>query len=333
MTDVAKRAGVSQATVSLVLNDAGGTRVTAATRLRVHEAAEALGYRIWRRAPVGSGSLRAVGFLVDDTITHPLVNYAIEGAREAAWENECVLMVLPTQGDAALRAAALELLFGQRVLGVLLAAVYTGQIDLPGALRTVPTVLINCVDRANHAPALIPAHAAGADTATSHLIEAGHGRIGFIVGEPWMFASRERLRGYHAALRRAGLRYDRRLVRHGDGLVTGGHDQAVELMRLPNPPTAIFCASDRMALGVYEALKEMGLRIPTDVSVVGFDDDPLSRYLEPPLTTIRVPHDEMGRRAIADLAGRSHPGDDSRIRGRLEIDCPLVVRASVFSAG
>ena len=178
MIDVAKRAGVSQATVSLVLNDAGGTRVAAATRARVHEAAGALGYRIWRRAPVGSGSLRAVGFLVDDTITHPLVNYAIEAAREAAWENGCVLMVLPTQGDAALRAAALELLFGQRILGVLLAAVFTSEIDLPGTLRTVPTVLINCTDRANLAPALVPAHAAGADTATSHLIEAGHVRIG-----------------------------------------------------------------------------------------------------------------------------------------------------------
>ena len=88
-----------------------------------------------------------------------------------------------------------------------------------------------------------------------------------------------------------------------------------------------------MALGVYEALKETGLRIPDDVSVVGLDDDPLARYLEPPLTTIRVPHDEMGRRAVADLAA---PEGDSvhegRIRGRLELDCPLVVRASVSNA-
>ena len=105
----------------------------------------------------------------------------------------------------------------------------------------------------------------------------------------------------------------------------GGH-------RLPNPPTAIFCASDRMALGVYEALKETGLRIPDDVSVVGFDDDPLARYLEPPLTTIRVPHDEMGRRAVADLAARSDYVHEGRIRGRLELDCPLVVRASVSNA-
>ena len=119
MIDVAKLAGVSQATVSLVMNGAGGTRVAGATRKQVREAAEALGYRIWRRSPVGSGALRAVGFLVDDTITHPLVNYAIEGAREAAWENDCVLMVLPTRGDEAQRAAALDLLFGQRLLGVI----------------------------------------------------------------------------------------------------------------------------------------------------------------------------------------------------------------------
>lgn len=329
MIDVAKRAGVSQATVSLVLNGAGGTRVAAATRKRVLEAAEALGYRIWRRSPVGSGALRAVGFLVDDTITHPLVNYAIEGAREAAWENDCVLMVMPTRGDPAQRAAALELLFGQRVLGVLMAAVFTSEVELPGPLRTAPTVLINCTDPAGLAPALIPAHAAGAEAATAHLVEAGHRRIGFIVGEPWMLASRERFNGYRAALRKAGLRHDPRLARRGDGLVSGAHDQAMALMQLPSPPTAIFCASDRMALGAYEAIKELGLAIPGDVSIVGFDDDPIARFLEPALTTIRVPHEEMGRRAVEDLAARAAGTPDGRIEGRLAVECPLVARASV----
>lgn len=329
MVDVAKRAGVSQATVSLVLNGAGGTRVAAATRKRVLEAADALGYRIWRRSPVGSGALRAVGFLVDDTITHPLVNYAIEGAREAAWENDCVLMVMPSRGDPAQQAAALELLFGQRVLGVVMAAVFTSEVELPAPLRIAPTVLINCTDPGGLAPALIPAHAAGAEAATAHLIAAGHRRIGFIVGEPWMLASRERSNGYRAALRHAGIRHDPRLARHGDGLVSGGRARALELMRLPVPPTAIFCASDRMALGAYEAVKELGLAIPGDVSIVGFDDDPIARFLDPALTTIRVPHEEMGRLAVEDLAARAAGVREGRIGGLLRLDCPLVTRASV----
>ncbi|MGV3650745.1 MAG: LacI family DNA-binding transcriptional regulator [Devosia sp.] len=329
MIDVAKLAGVSQATVSLVLNDAGGTRVNALTRNKVREAADALGYRIMRRSPAGSGAVQSIGFLVDDTITHPLVNIAIEGARQAAWENDCVLVVMPTRGDEKLRAAALDILFGQRLLGVIVAALFTGRIRLPAVLRTEPTVLINCYTEDDLAPALLPAHAEGAEAATRHLIEAGHRRIGFITGDQWMDAYRERLKGYRAALRKAGIAFDPGLVRTGDGLISGGHDQARDLLALREPPTALFCGSDRMAIGAYEALKEAGLSIPGDVSVIGFEDDPVARYLEPPLSTILVPHEDMGQRAVAHLLGRRSGDETQRIEGRLRLDCPLVTRASV----
>jgi LacI family transcriptional regulator len=329
MIDVAKVAGVSQATVSLVLNEAGGTRVNAATRSKVREAADALGYRIMRRSPAGSGAVQSIGFLIDDTITHPLVNIAIEGARQAAWENDCVLVVMPTRGDEKLRSAALDILFGQRLLGVIVAALFTGRINLPAMLRTEPTVLINCYTDGDIAPALLPAHAEGAEAATAHLIAAGHRRIGFITGDEWMDAYRERLKGYRTALRKAGITFDPALVRTGEGLISGGHDRARELLALPQPPTAIFCGSDRMAIGAYEALKEAGLSIPGDISVIGFDDDPVARYLEPPLSTILVPHEDMGQRAVAHLLARRNGDTANRIDGRLRLDCPLVPRASV----
>jgi LacI family transcriptional regulator len=329
MIDVAKLAGVSQATVSLVLNDAGGTRVNASTRAKVREAAERLGYRIMRRSPAGSGAVQSIGFLIDDTITHPLVNIAIEGARQAAWENDCVLMVLPTRGDEKLRAAALDILFGQRLLGVIVGALFTGRVNLPAMLRAEPTVLINCYTDGDLAPALLPAHADGAEAATRHLIEAGHRRIGFITGDIWMDAYRERHKGYRKALRKAGIPFDPALVLAGDGLISGGHDRARELLALPNPPTALFCGSDRMAIGAYEALKETGLSIPDDISVIGFDDDPVAGYLEPPLSTILVPHEDMGYRAVAHLLARRSGDQTSRIEGRLRLDCPLVPRASV----
>jgi LacI family transcriptional regulator len=197
-------------------------------------------------------------------------------------------------------------------------------------MHSVPTVLINCFARNDAAPAILPAHADGAETAVSHLIEAGHRRIGFINGEDWMIASRDRLRGYKRALKRAGIDYDATLVRAGNWLLSGGHDCTRELLAMAEPPTAIFCASDKMAIGAYEAIKEAGLSIPGDISVVGFDDDHTARYLDPPLTTILVPHEDMGRRAVSHLyAKRSRTERAAVITGRLQIECPLVERNSV----
>ncbi|CAK7261730.1 MULTISPECIES: LacI family DNA-binding transcriptional regulator [unclassified Shinella] len=139
MVDVAKLAGVSQATVSMVLNETGGTRVTEKTRGLVREAAETLGYRVWMRAPVGQGGIQAIGFIIDDSTSNPITNKAIESARQLAWENGAVLVVLPTQNDERLRAAALELLFAHRVVGVVFAAFFTRQYTLPQKL--IPTAL------------------------------------------------------------------------------------------------------------------------------------------------------------------------------------------------
>ncbi|HQZ11894.1 MAG TPA: LacI family DNA-binding transcriptional regulator [Devosia sp.] len=330
MVDIAKLAGVSQATVSMVLNDTGGTRVTEKTRKLVRQAADQLGYRVWLRAPVGDGGLQAIGFVIDDSTSNPLVNMAIDAARELAWEKGAVLVVLPTQGDERLRASALELLFAHRVVGVIFAAFFTREYTLPRKLNSVPTVLINCFVPNDTAPAILPAHAQGAETAVEHLIAAGHRRIAFINGEDWMVASHDRLRGYKRALKRAGIPFDPALVRSGNWLLSLGHDCTRDLLQLEDRPTAIFCASDKMAIGAYEAIKEAGLRIPSDISVVGFDDDPTARYLDPPLTSVQVPHEDMGRRAVTHLyAKRSRTDRTAAIAGRLQIECPLVERNSV----
>ncbi|MDM9629046.1 LacI family DNA-binding transcriptional regulator [Rhizobium sp. S152] len=330
MSDVAKLAGVSQATVSMVLNGTGGTRVTEKTRMLVRAAAKQLGYRVWMRASVGSGGLQAIGFIIDDSTSNPIVNKAIDAARQIAWENGAVLVVLPTQNDERLRTAALELLFAHRVVGVVFAAFFTREYSLPQKLSSVPVVLINCHTKGDIAPAILPAHTLGAETAVRHLTTAGHKRIAFINGESWMEASKDRLRGYRRGLKTAGIGFDARLVRSGNWTLSGGRECTIKLLALPEPPTAIFCASDEMAIGCYEAIKEAGLTIPGDISVIGFDDITSSRHLEPPLTTILVPHDDMGRRAITHLfAKRDSDRQSEIITGRLQIDCPLLERASV----
>lgn len=332
MADVAKRAGVSQATVSLVMNGVGNVRISAATRLRVLEAADELGYRIGRRVVSGAAP-RSIVMLLDEVSTSPFGPAFIVGAREFAWQNGCVLTVVTTRGDPALEEAALDLLLAQPTAGVIYATISTRQVSPPERLRALPTVLLNCRSADGHLPAVVPGHAAGARSATEALLAAGHRRIGLINGEAWMIAARERLRGYREALQAWGVPMDPALVRPGQWLLDEAFDQALALMSLDDAPTAIFCASDRMALGAYEALHELGKKIPADVAIVGYDDDSFARYLSPPLTTIMVPHEEMGRWAVEHLLSLKEASAPGKRPRPVTFECPLIERGSTGPAG
>jgi LacI family transcriptional regulator len=162
--------------------------------------------------------------------------------------------------------------------------------------------------------------------ATEHLLSLGHRRIGFIAGPTRLLCSRARLDGYRAALEGAGIPVDDALIVPGDFYHASGSTGASALLDLRKPPTAVFAASDQMALGAIEALRRRGLRVPEDMSVVGFDDLPEVRWLSPPLTTVRQPLTEMGKvaaRTVLRLA-RGEELDSPR----LELATELVVRAS-----
>ena len=191
----------------------------------------------------------------------------------------------------------------------------------------VPVVLLNCFSADRRFPAIVPGEVAGGLAATRALVEAGHRRIAHITGEMWMDAARDRLKGYREALAAADLSYDPELVREGDWLPGAGHEHTLALMALPDPPTAIFCASDRMAVGCYAALRELGLQIPRDVSVIGCDDDEAARHLSPRLATLLPPHRQMGRWAVHRALSRS-----SGQRGKhhvVKLECPLAGGDSV----
>lgn len=329
MTDVAKLAGVSQSSVSLVLNRMTGARISEATRERVIAAAEAVGYRLEpRRTMLDFARPRVIAYLVDEISTspHPVIN--IDGAREAAWEAGLLLQVYATRGDPEIEAAtAAALRCDPLVAGVVYSTIFTREVT-PPAIAGLPVVLLNCYVRDGGAPAIVPGEVAGGFAATDHLLRAGHRRIGVIAGESWMDATRDRLKGHRQALATADIAFDDDFLRQGDWLPDTGYRGALSLMALPRPPTALFCMNDLMAIGALEALREMRLAVPREVAVVGYDDQELARYTHPPLTTVLLPNYECGRMAVTTLL-ELVAGETPRRPWLRKVECPLVERDTV----
>jgi len=331
MTDIAREAGCSQATVSFVLNRTEGIKISRETRDRVVAAARSLGYATPALAHLKDGAAvdGLIGFAVDQLATSPEAVVAIEGARQASWDAGNTLIVAQTLSDPVREPHVLEALIGRGVSALIYMTIFTREVVPPARLYElgVPVVLLNC-HSADHAfPAVVPGETAGGQRATRHLVEAGHRRIATITGEPWMSAAQDRLKGYRRALATADIPFDPGLVVTGDWSASAGYAATQALLARPERPTAIFCQNDRMAIGCYEALKEAGLRIPQDISVVGYDDEEISRHLHPRLTTSVLPHRAMGEWAIEQLDQGFSLG-----RGRFpltKLECPLVERDSV----
>lgn len=336
MTDIARLAGVSQSSVSLVLNQMSGARISAETQAKVWEAAHKIGYRLpgLRHLPIKDPETERdkIVFIVDEISTspHPVVSF--DGARDYAFDQGFLVYAHATRSNRDLEEAVLRsVLHDKSIIGVIYATIFTRKVKLPPALSGIPTVLLNCYAEPRMHMAVVPGEVAGGFTATNHLTSLGHRRIGFINGEPWMDAAIDRLKGYKQALATADIAFDESLVREGDWLPLRGYELALELLSLSNRPTAIFCGNDLMAIGVMEAAAEMGLSVPGDLSVMGYDDQELARYTHPPLSTLVLPNYEMGQKAAELLI-------DIAVHGKklkpmtLKIDGPLVVRSSTAHA-
>ena len=334
MTDVARLAGVSQSSVSLVLNRMTGARISEATRERVQGAAEAVGYQLNpRRAAPDPLRPRVIAYLVDEISTspHPVVN--VDGAREAAWEAGYLLQVYATRGDLELEVATVATARSDPlVVGAVYSTIFTREVAVPSGLAGLPLVLLNCYTSTGRVPSVVPGEVAGGFTATTRLLRAGHRRIGVVAGETWMDATRDRLKGHRQALATMDIAFDSDLVRFGDWLPDTGYRGTLELMRLPQPPSALFCMNDLMAIGALEALRELNRKVPEELALIGYDDQELARYTHPPLTTVLLPNYECGRTAVETLIPLIDGGAVRRPHLR-KIECPLVERDSVVMNG
>jgi LacI family transcriptional regulator len=327
MMDVAAAAGVSQTTVSLVLNEIREARLSAGTRQRVREAARALGYTLARHEPGPRIGASVIGFIADEIATDPWCALQLEAVRAKAWEHGLTVSAGVTHGDAALEAEIAERMLREPLLGLIYATVLTRHVRPLPAFGRVPTVLLNCSVADHGLASVVPGELLGGYAATLHLIRAGHRRIAHIHGQSWTDPARDRLRGYRRALAEHDILYDPALVLPGNWEPPTGYQHTMTLMDLAVPPTAIFAASDMMAVGVYDALKERGLRIPGDVSVVGYDDREIAQFMRPPLTTVVLPHGDMGAQAAEALIdGLRLPGGR---QPQIKVECPLVERESV----
>ncbi|MGW0771502.1 LacI family DNA-binding transcriptional regulator [Streptomyces sp. NPDC002676] len=321
ITEIAREAGVSVPTVSRVVN--GRSDVSPATRARVEDLLHRHGYR---RRPTGDRA--ALLDLVFNDLDSPWAVEIIRGVEEVAHEAGVGTVVSAIHDRAGAARQWMTNLRARASDGVILvtSALEPGLHDELRRLG-VPLVVIDPAGSpATEAPTVGATNWAGGMAATEYLLHLGHRRIGFIEGPPRLLCSRARLDGYRAALDVAGVPTADELIVPGDFYHESGFTGAGRLLDLADPPTAIFAASDQMALGAIEALRRRGLRVPEDMSIVGFDDLPEVRWSAPPLTTVRQPLADMGKlaaRSVLDLARSVAPASP-----RVELATELVVRAS-----
>jgi LacI family transcriptional regulator len=322
--DVAAEAGVSYSTVSRVVND--HPYIKPETRQRVEAAMQKLGYVANLRArSLAGGTSNIVGLLVYD-LESSYITQVVRGVDAEVSGLEYDTMLCTTHQRVGREATYVAQLSVGVVDGliILLPADLEEYIDqLRG--QDFPYVLID-YDGDPQSNVIKVTNRRGAREATDHLIELGHGRIGFITGAMVTASARERLAGYQEAIAAAGIALDEGLVVPGDFLEETGYDATKRLLALPDPPTAIFASSDTSAFGVMRALEEEGLSVPDDVALIGFDDIPEASYVNPGLTTVRQPMIDMGRMAARLLIDTIDDRDRPPVVKELPTE--LVVRAS-----
>lgn len=333
--DVAKLAGVSRTTVSFVLNDVPGVKITEETRQRVLEAARDLDYYPTAAArSLASGRTQRIGLILgeahDRLAADAFLPVFLQGVTASVHRRGYLLMIqLPE--DVPSREAYLRLIREQQVDGLILSGPRSDDPLLNElANEQFPLILHGRVPGSGF-PYVDVDNRAGAYQAVTHLIKLGHRRIGFISNAPLSYSGAEdRYAGYRQALAEHSIELDDSLVRWGAFLPETGQSAMEGLLSLPERPTAVFGASDVVAIGAMSAIQGAGLSVPGDVAVVGFDDIFLAAHTHPQLTTVRVPAYRLGWTAAEILIGLIEGAED---KSSVALETELVIRASCGANG
>ena len=308
--------------MSKVIN--GRADVSPETRRRVETIIRELGYKRSHKTVRPAPLLEVIFHELESDWAIEIIN----GVETIARENDLAVVLSEMQGRRTPGRSWLEGVLARRPVGIIavLAELSEGQQALLKA-RSVPLVVVDPTGEPLHdTPSIGATNWNGGLSATRHLLALGHRRIGVVGGPRNVLCSRARLDGYRAAMDEAGVPVDPALIRFGNFHVQDGTAQGRALLRLPDPPTAIFAGNDLQALGVYQAARELRLHIPEDLSVIGFDDLPVASWVGPPLTTVRQPLVQMAMaaaRLVLRLANGEQPSQT-----RVELATELIVRES-----
>lgn len=339
LADVARAAGVSKTAASFVLSGRGAEmRISPEAEARVRKAAQETGYRpnILSRS-LRTGTSRTIGFVSDTVATTPFAGHLIWGALDAARDREHLLIIGETEGDPDLEQQMIEAMHDRGVDGIVFASMYTRELELPPGLTAGPAVLLNAVPSGEERiPCIVPDEFEAGRAAVATLLEAGHrDRIALVGAAPpdrtpvGSLAAVQRLDGILQALGQAGASV-LDAVPCPDWQPDLGYHATAQLLERGERPTALICFNDRLSLGAYQAIAEHNLVVPDDVSVVSFDDDVLATWLRPQLTTIALPHYELGRAAIDALVDALQPSAQTAPAPQIRrIAMPVRKRSSV----
>ena len=314
-----------------MLNDS--PNVSEATRAQVRQVMAEANYRPKSAAKtLRTRRSSAIAFITDEIASTPFAVDTIRGAQDTAWQHGKILLLVNTNANEKLLEAAIESMLDRQVEGLIFATWFHRAAKLPIIARQLPTVLIDCYVEDRSLPSAVPDEFQGGYTATELLLRQGHRRIGFINNNEDQPARWGRQQGYERALADWGVPVDPDLITCQGGAAESGYAGANVLMRLPKPPTAIFCFNDRAAMGAYDALREMGLAVPRDIAVVGFDNQEIiAAHVRPGLTTLQLPHYEMGAWAVNYLLQKPLAIPLSGLASappQVKLPCPLILRES-----
>ncbi|MFF2316381.1 LacI family DNA-binding transcriptional regulator [Arthrobacter sp. NPDC058097] len=346
--DVAKLAGVSRSAVSLVLNGRGDGNVAVESQQRIREAAAALNYSPNKIAlSLRNQQSRIIGIVSDQVVTSPFDGNIIAGADAVARSHGFVTVVMDTELDESRDESAVETLLDRQVDGLMYVTVGLRPLHVPPNMARVPSILANCFDDRpeSRLPAVIPDEVRGGREAAEHVMSLGHRDIAFLAGDSLTPAAPRRIEGYREAFGAAGMPVNEdRILQVGWDIDAGFH-AAMKFLDGVEPavrPTAILCANDRLAIGVVLACYRLGLNVPQDVSVMGYDDEfRVAQTMVPALTTMALPLREMGAAAMTALlaeveaapdrtddGGNATDAEPSGTSAEATVPCRLVIRDS-----